>query len=207
MHPIPVFVSPATQPLVGLTRACLVACCLWLCWTVVPQARAADAPPPLQTIAQLDVQRYLGTWHEIAKYPNRFQRQCVADTQARYRLLESGQIEVVNRCRLANGEMTEAVGRARQDGDSDSPRLQVRFAPAWLSFLPMVWGHYWVIDLDADYRLVAVSEPKREYLWVLSRTSQVAPAAYDALLARLKVQGFDLARLEVSAQTLKEAAP
>jgi apolipoprotein D and lipocalin family protein len=103
--------------------------------------------------------------------------------------------------------MTEAVGSARQVGASDSPRLKVRFAPAWLSFLPMVCGHYWVIDLDADHQPVAVSEPKREYLWVLSRTPQVAPAAYEALLARLKARGFDLTRLKVSAQTLTETTP
>jgi apolipoprotein D and lipocalin family protein len=69
----------------------------------------------------------------------------------------------------------------------------VRFAPGWLSFLPMVWGDYWVIDLDPDYQLAAVSEPKREYLWILSRTPTVPRQAYAALLDRLARQGFDLA--------------
>jgi len=72
----------------------------------------------------------------------------------------------------------------------------VRFAPAWLSFLPTVWGDYWVIDLDPDYSLVAVSEPAREYLWVLARTPEVEPAAYQALLQRLAAKGFDPARLQ-----------
>ena len=67
-----------------------------------------------------------------------------------------------------------------------------------MSWLPLVWADYWVIDLDAEYRLVAVSEPGRDYLWVLSRTPQVEPAAYDALLGRLAAQGFDLQRLERS---------
>ena len=155
-------------------------------------AQTSAPPEPLQTIARLDVGRYLGTWYEIAKYPNRFQRQCVADTSALYRLRDDGQLDVINRCRQANGEVAEAVGRARQDGPADSPKLKVRFAPAWLSWLPMVWGNYWVIDLDTDYQLVAVSEPSREYLWVLSRTPQVDPAAYDALLGRLAAQGFDV---------------
>jgi apolipoprotein D and lipocalin family protein len=78
--------------------------------------------------------------------------------------------------------------------------LQVRFAPAWLSWLPMVWGNYWVIDLDDGYQLVAVSEPKREFLWILSRTPKVSAEAYSALLERLKAQGFDLERLERSRQ-------
>lgn len=177
-----------------------VAC---LCGLMVFGARAADpapAPAPLQTIPRLDVQRYLGTWYEIAKYPNRFQRQCVSDTQARYTLLADGQLAVVNRCRQANGEMAEAVGQARQVGAADSPRLKVRFAPAWLSFLPMVWGDYWVIDLDPDYQLVAVSEPQREYLWILARRPQVEPAAYQALLGRLQAQGLDTGRLDMSPQ-------
>lgn len=155
---------------------------------------------PLQAIERLDVERYLGTWFEIAKYPNRFQRQCVADTQAQYRQRDDGQLDVVNRCRQANGELTEAVGRARQLGAADSPRLEVRFAPAWLSWLPMVWGDYWVIDLDPAYRMVAVSEPKREYLWILSRSPAVDPVAYQALLGRLQAKGFDVSKLEPTAQ-------
>lgn len=165
------------------------------------QAQAPHSPAqPLATIASLDVARYLGTWYEVAKFPNRFQRMCVANTQAEYRRHDTGQIEVINRCQQSNGEVAEAVGRARQVGGEDSPRLQVRFAPAWLSFLPMVWGNYWVIDLEADYQLVAVSEPEREYLWILSRRLQVDPTRYQALLDRLQARGFDLSRLEASPQ-------
>ncbi|NWF46652.1 lipocalin family protein [Hydrogenophaga sp. D2P1] len=166
-------------------------------------AQTSAPPEPLQTIARLDVGRYLGTWYEIAKYPNRFQRQCVADTSALYRLRDDGQLDVINRCRQANGEVAEAVGRARQDGPADSPKLKVRFAPAWLSWLPMVWGNYWVIDIDADYQLVAVSESSREYLWVLSRTPTVEAGAYQALLGRLQAKGFDLSKLERTTQTGK----
>lgn len=98
------------------------------------------------------------------------------------------------------GEIDEAIGEARQIGVATSPKLQVRFAPSWLSLLPFVWGDYWVIDLDEGYQLVAVSEPTREYLWVLSRTPTVSVLSYDALLARLKAQGFDLGRLELTRQ-------
>lgn len=160
------------------------------------RAQTGTPPEPLQTIERLDVGRYLGTWYEIAKYPNIFQRQCVSDTRALYRQRDDGQLDVVNRCRKDNGEMAEAVGRARQIGAADSPRLEVRFAPEWLAWLPVVWGNYWVIDLDPAYQLVAVSEPKREFLWVLSRTPTVDPAAYQALLGRLQAKGFDLSKLE-----------
>jgi len=163
-------------------------------------AVAKTDPQPLQPIASLDVARYMGTWYEIAKYPNRFQKKCVRNTRADYQAKPDGTLQVLNRCVMADGKTTEALGAARQVGPADSPKLQVRFAPAWLSFLPMVWGNYWVIDLDPSYQLVAVSEPTREYLWVLSRTPKVNPANYQALLARLAQRGFDMKRLELSPQ-------
>lgn len=178
----------------------------------VSLAQTADAQQPAQPTAPvtpmtsvapiptLDVPRYMGTWFEIAKFPNRFQRKCVRNTSAEYALQGDGSVRVVNRCRTAQGDTIEAIGQARQIGPATSPKLEVRFAPAWLSFLPMVWGDYWVIDLDARYQLVAVSEPRREYLWVLSRTPQVDAQAYQALLGRLTQQGFDIGRLERTRQ-------
>jgi apolipoprotein D and lipocalin family protein len=164
-------------------------------------AQTAPTPPqPLTTIAALDVPRYLGSWYEIAKYPNSFQKKCVANTQAKYSLLGDGQLQVVNRCRLADGQTSEAIGAARQLGEASSPKLKVRFAPAWLSFIPAVWGDYWVIDLDPAYQLAAVAEPKREYLWILSRTPKVDSKSYQALLERLTQKGFDISKLENSAQ-------
>lgn len=165
-----------------------------------PASADAAVPGPLTPIASLNVQRYMGTWYEIAKYPNRFQKKCVAQTTARYHLQADGTVQVINRCREESGDFGEAIGEARQTGGAMSPKLKVRFAPAWLSWLPFVWGDYWVVDLDAGYKLVAVSEPKREYLWVLSRTPVVEPGDYAALLARLKAQGFDLNRLVLSLQ-------
>ena len=163
-------------------------------------AQTAPAPPPLTPIAALDVPRYMGSWYEIAKYPNSFQKKCVANTQARYSLLSDGQLQVVNRCRLADGQTSEAMGAAKQQGEAGSPRLKVRFAPAWLSFISMVWGDYWVIDLDPAYQLAAVAEPEREYLWILSRTPKVDSKNYQALLERLRQQGFDIGKLELSPQ-------
>lgn len=171
--------------------ATLLSCFL----SLAPLADASERLP-LTTIDTLDVPRYLGRWYEIAKYPNWFQKKCVGDTSAEYRLEGEGRVRVINRCRRENGEMDEAVGLARQVGGPSSPRLEVRFAPAWLSFIPAVWGDYWVIDLDAGYRLVAVSEPRRDYLWILSRTPQVPPADLQALLQRLQQAGFDTGRLE-----------
>jgi apolipoprotein D and lipocalin family protein len=107
----------------------------------------------------------------------------------------------LNSCKTADGEITQAEGTARQQGPKDSPKLQVRFAPEWLSFLPMVWGEYWVIDLDTQYQVAAVSDSKREYLWVLSRTPQLDKKTYDELLLRLRDQQFDTRKLETTQQT------
>ncbi len=157
---------------------------------------ASGTDSPLTTIPSLDVPRYMGTWYEITKYPNWFQKKCSSDTSANYSLQPENTVRVVNRCKKADGNWEEAVGEAVQVGDATSPKLQVRFAPWWLSFLPMVWGNYWVVYLDPDYQLVGVSEPTRQYLWVLSRTKSVTSTAYHSALAVLEAKGFDLTKLE-----------
>ena len=146
----------------------------------------------------VDVARYMGTWHEVAKFPNWFQKNCVSSTQATYSLQANGQLQVLNRCKTEKGEWREALGAARQIGGPSSARLQVRFAPEWLSFIPLVWGNYWIIELDPQYQWVVVSEPQREYLWILSRTPQLPEATLQQLRQQLTAAGFDLQRLELS---------
>ncbi len=175
---------------------------LYLCsMAALAMGAATDgAAQPLATIETLDVPRYMGTWYEITKFPNWFQKKCVGNTKAEYSLETGGKVTVINRCKLEDGDISEAIGRARQVGTATSPKLEVRFAPSWLSFIPAVWGDYWVIDLDSEYKLVAISEPTRQYLWVLSRTPKVNKASYDALLDRLGKKGFDLRNLEATPQ-------
>lgn len=155
---------------------------------------------PVKTIPSLDVQRYLGTWYEIAKYPNWFQKKCVSNTKAVYSARADGTLKVLNSCKTADGEVSEAEGTARQIGAKDSPKLEVRFAPAWLSFIPMVWGDYWLIDLDPQYQVAVVSDPRREYLWILSRTPQLDKKAYEEVLQRIQNQQFDVRKLELTTQ-------
>jgi apolipoprotein D and lipocalin family protein len=156
---------------------------------------AAAEPPALAPIPSLDLTRYMGRWYELARYPNRFQRLCSGPSTAQYSLQAGGTVEVVNRCPQADGRVDEAIGQARRLGPEGSATLQVRFAPAWLSFVPMVWGNYWVVELDEAYQLAVVSEPRREFLWVLSRQAEITPVAWAALTVRLQALGFDPARL------------
>lgn len=157
------------------------------------------APAPLVPVASVDLERYMGRWHELARFPNRFQSDCTGPATADYSLQHGGRVQVVNRCPQAGGKVDEAIGEARRIGEAGSPKLEVRFAPAWLSWLPMVWGNYWVIDLDPAYQLAVVSEPTREYLWVLARQPQVDAATWEALMLRLRSKGFDLSRLQRAA--------
>jgi len=168
--------------------------------TAVTATASGQQAAPVQPISRLEAQRYVGRWYEIAKFPNWFQRKCVADTSADYSLMPEGELRVVNRCRLENGQMDQAIGVARQIGGDSSAKLEVRFAPAWLSFLPFVWGDYWIVDLDGAYELAAVSEPKREYLWILSRSTVVNETRYAALLGRLTAMGLDVGKLEKTIQ-------
>jgi len=154
----------------------------------------------VKTVPELDVQRYMGTWYEIAKYPNWFQKKCVSNTKAVYSIRADGTLKVLYSCKTADSEVSEAEGTARQIGAKDSPKLEVRFAPAWLSFIPMVWGDYWVIDLDPQYQVAVVSDPRREYLWILSRTPQMDKKVYEDTLLRIRAQQFDVQKLEFTAQ-------
>ena len=147
---------------------------------------------PLPTVPSIDLDRYAGTWHEIARYPNRFERICVRDVTANYTRNQDGTIAVVNSCRKEDGTMTRADGVARVVAPA---KLEVRFAPAWLGFLPFVWGDYWVIDLAPDYSYSVVGAPGRDYLWILARTAQLDDATMAAIVARLPALGFDPARL------------
>ena len=164
-------------------------------------AVGAWAQEAMTTIPSLNVQRYMGTWYEVAKLPNPFQKNCVSNTMAIYEAQPNGTVRVTNRCTESDGKVKVAVGEARQIGNATSPKLEVRFAPAWLSFLPFVWGNYWVIDLDEGYQLAAVSEPRQELLWVLSRTPVPRDKAYKELMTRLAKQGFDLKKMEPTRQT------
>jgi apolipoprotein D and lipocalin family protein len=154
--------------------------------------------PPVQTVAAVDLQRYLGTWYEIARFPNSFQdgrgRRCV-ETTATYGLRPDGQVSVTNRCLDAGdgGRETVATATAYAVEGSGNARLRVTF------FWPF-YGDYWVIGLDPDYRWAVVGSPGRDYLWVLSRTPEMSSGDYAAAVGAAAAQGFDVARLQPTPQ-------
>jgi apolipoprotein D and lipocalin family protein len=151
---------------------------------------------PLRVVPSVDLPRYAGLWYEVARLPNRFEEKCAGDVTAEYTPLEGGRLKVVNRCRKRDGEMTGAAGEAKPaDRKGANSRLKVRFAPAFLSFLPFVWGDYQIIALAADYSYAVVGAPDRKYLWVLSRNPRMDEPTYLRLLEEARSQGFDVGRM------------
>ncbi len=163
---------------------------------------AADNKPTLEPVPTIDLSRYAGKWYEIARFPNRFEKSCASDVTATYTPKENGKIIVLNECKKVDGTLKAAEGTARQ-ADKKGPNsvLEVRFAPAFLSFLPMVWGDYWVIELSPNYEYAVIGEPKREYLWILSRSPKMDEALYQELLKKIAGHGFDTSRIVKTKQS------
>jgi len=173
-----------------LSAACIV------CLVVFAACAHADtARVPLRTVPAVDLNRYLGTWYEIASYPQRFQRNCTGTT-ATYSHREDGRIRVVNVCRDGGlggpSRQAEAVAWV-VEGEPSNAKLRVQF------FWPFS-GDYWIIELDGEYRYAVVGHPSREYLWILARTPQIDPALYADLIRRIEAHGYDASRLQRTLQ-------
>ena len=162
----------------------------------------AQGKRPLRVVPEVDLARYAGQWYEIARFPNRFQKRCAGEVTAQYTLQPSGKISVLNRCRLENEGQIQAEGVARVVGKGQpNSILKVRFAPAFLSFIPQVWGDYQIIALSPDYTYALVGDPAREYLWILARSPRIDDAIYNRLVEEARAQGFDVSRLQKTRQS------
>jgi apolipoprotein D and lipocalin family protein len=178
----------------GLRVLAVVAC-------IAAIGRSSQTLAPVRTVPAVDLNRYLGDWFEIARLPNRFQADCAGDVRATYALAAEGRLSVTNRCRRQDGTVVEATGMAKVVDAESSARLKVRFAPAFLAFLPIVWGDYWILGLADDYSWALVGSPDRKYLWVLSRTPSMDPTSYAKAVAVAKVNGFAIDALVTTSQS------
>ena len=148
----------------------------------------------LQPVTSVDVGRYMGTWYEIAKYPNSFQKGC-DNVTATYTLRPDGKhFDVLNRCLEPDGSERTAKGRGWMPDHNEPGKLRV-------SFFLFFSAKYWIIDLGDDYEYAVVGEPDREYLWILSRKPKIDEATYQGILQRLVTHGYDPAKLEQTAQS------
>jgi apolipoprotein D and lipocalin family protein len=145
----------------------------------------------LKTVTSVDLKRYSGKWFEIARYPNKFQKQCVGNTSVTYTIKTADKIEVLNQCVKKDGVSSDAKGEARIADKMTNAKLEVRFAPKALSFISSVWGDYWIVDIDENYQYAVVGDPKREYFWILSRKPEMDDATYQNILRRAEQKGFN----------------
>jgi apolipoprotein D and lipocalin family protein len=144
---------------------------------------------PLTTVSHVDLNRYMGEWYEIARYPNSFQKGCVG-SKATYTLLDDGKVSVLNECYDGSfsGKLRSAKGKAWVIDKNTNAKLKVSF------FWPFS-GDYWIIDLGNNYKYAVVGHPKRKYLWILSRTKTMEGKVYKAILSRLKDKQYDTSKL------------
>ncbi|HXV64443.1 MAG TPA: lipocalin family protein [Vicinamibacteria bacterium] len=148
----------------------------------------------ITTVPHLDLERYQGKWYEVARLPNRFQRDCVGAT-AEYSLSADGKVSVLNTCYTEDGSLRTIRGSAKPL-DETNARLVVRFEGLFFKlFSWLIKPNYWVIELDSEYRYAVVGTPDRKYLWVLSRDPEMAEERYRELIDRVAAQGFDVERI------------
>jgi apolipoprotein D and lipocalin family protein len=141
---------------------------------------------PVETV---DLTRYTGLWYEIARLPNPFQKQCKTHTTAFYSLRKDGKVDVINRCRRADGTYIEARGLAKIQDPATCAVLKVSFVR--ILGLSLFWGDYWIIGLDDAYQWAIVGEPSRKYGWVLGRNPVMEEETWETIETLLLRNGYD----------------
>jgi apolipoprotein D and lipocalin family protein len=140
-----------------------------------------------ETVPQVDVQRYCGTWYEIAAIPVRREANCT-DVKAEYTLDPARSTVIVqNSCRR-NGRTISIRATAVPVPGTGNAKLIV-------TFFRFIKADYWVIGLDEDYSWALVSNPKRTHCWILSRTPYLEENLYPHLLELLQQKGIDVSKV------------
>lgn len=166
-----------------------------LCLMLLSGCAGGGREQPPETVGVVDLQRYQGTWYELARLPMFFQRNCIR-SEANYQLQADGSVAVTNRCETEDGDWQEAKGEAVPQEAGITDRLWVRF-DNWFSrlFPGLTKGHYWVLYLDEGYSTALVGSPDRKYLWLLARDTEVDQATRDRLLSEAERRGYDTSEL------------
>ncbi|MBN1407592.1 MAG: lipocalin family protein [Calditrichaceae bacterium] len=152
----------------------------------------------LVTVNYVDLNRYAGVWHEIARIPNRFQKQCARNVTAAYSLNDDGAIKVINRCLQEDGIEDKAIGKARVIDTTSNAKLEVSFVSIFGFHL--FWGDYWIIGLDEDYQYAIIGAPSRKYGWILSRQKTMSEELYTEAEQILLSQGYNPDDFELTIQ-------
>lgn len=144
------------------------------------------------TVQEVDLSKYLGKWHEIARLPNAFEAADAQEITATYSLNSDNTLRVENSC-YVNGKLEKVVGVARIEDPKSKAKLGVSFFDI-LGFRP-IWGDYWILGLGPNYSYSVVGDRARKYAWILSRTPALGEKEMDEAITILKNNGFDVTRL------------
>ncbi|WP_170064871.1 lipocalin family protein [Neisseria iguanae] len=161
---------------------------------VATTTQAAGPQTRPQTVAKVDIPRYMGTWYEQVRLPMRFQDDCVADVKAQYMLTEKQVVKITNSCRKKDGSIMSADAEVKKVGHSGS-KLLISFLPKALNWVPVARSSYWILRLDENYQTALVGTPNRKYMWVLSRTPKLDEATLQSYIETAKQQGYDVSKL------------
>jgi apolipoprotein D and lipocalin family protein len=137
-------------------------------------------------VSSVDLKRYAGTWYEIARLPNSFERKLKCIT-ANYTLRSDGRIDVLNKGHYISNpaKINSAKGVAWVPDINSPAKLKVQF------FWPFS-GNYWIIFLEKDYKYVLVGDPSFNYMWILSRDKKMDEVTYRMLMGIAVENGFDI---------------
>lgn len=140
-------------------------------------------------VKEFSIEKYLGTWYEIARFDHSFERGLVGVT-ANYSYRKDGKIKVLNQGYKdsLNGKRSEAIGKAKIPDTAEPSKLKV-------SFFWIFYADYFVLELDDNYEWAAVGSNSDNYLWILSRSPQMDKDTYKVLLERLSKRGYNISKL------------
>ncbi|NNH27089.1 lipocalin family protein [Acinetobacter terrestris] len=158
---------------------------------------------PLQAVEKIELNKYLGTWHEVVRKPLYFQRKCDSNVIANYSLNKNGNIKVDNSCYTKDGKFKQTIGEAFVQNAPSNSKLKVSFLPKIIRWLPVGRGDYWVLKIDENYETVLVGEPGKKYMWILSRSQQPQPEVVQEYLNYAESIGYDLSDVIKTKQTQK----
>lgn len=161
---------------------------------------AKNAKRALASAAHVDLDRFVGSWFEIARMPDRQDKECFSDARSTYARTDDG-LRLLSLCRRENGSIRRSTGRAKLADDATQARFKISYSHSALDVLPFVWSDYTIIDVADDYSTAIVGAADRKHLWFLSRQPTVVDAARQDFMNKARAQGFDTSALVYTRHT------
>ena len=161
---------------------------------------AKNAKKALTSAAHVDLDRFVGSWFEIARLPDKQDKECVSDARATYARTEDG-LRLLSLCRRADGSIRRSTGRAKLTDDATQSRFKISYSSPTLDVLPFLWSDYTIIDVADDYSTAIVGAADRKHLWLLARQPAVDEAGRQDFLNKARAQGFDTSALVYTQHT------